>query len=135
MSAKAKVILFIVVFCVIALIPFAVNIGTAKPLPNPSLDTPAIAAMQDKQCIMDTQYMRENHMQLLVDWRDQVVREGSREFKAADGQIWEKSLDKTCLVCHSNPDQFCDECHTYADVRVNCWDCHDKVNSGALEGR
>ena len=84
---------------------------------------------------MDTQYMRENHMQLLVDWRDQVVREGSREFKAADGQIWEKSLDKTCLACHSNPDQFCDECHTYADVRVNCWDCHDKINSGALEGR
>ena len=71
------------------------------------------------------EYMKDNHMQLLDEWRNDVVRDGSREYESASGQVYEKSLDGTCLECHSNREEFCDSCHDYASVDPYCWDCHD----------
>lgn len=131
-----KTIYVIVIFLIIMIIPFAVNIGNASPAPEPSLDTPAINAMSEKVCIEDTDFMRSHHMQMLVEWRDETVRDGARQYVSTSGQVYEKSLDDTCLVCHSNPEQFCDTCHTYANVEINCWDCHEKVNAGSTsEGK
>ena len=45
MSKKAKIILFIVVACVLLLIPFAVNAGHKADAVEVSLDTPEINAM------------------------------------------------------------------------------------------
>lgn len=97
--------------------------------PKLSLDTPVIKAMTKKQCIKPTEYMAANHMQILNDWRDQIVRDGeNRNFGAVDGVMYEKSLQHTCLKCHSNPKEFCDKCHSYASVHVYCWDCHVRPN-------
>ncbi len=68
--------------------------------------------------------MRANHMRLLNDWRDLVVREGERTYTAADGKVYEISLTGTCLKCHSNKETFCDRCHDYAGVTPSCWNCH-----------
>ncbi|WP_283171158.1 sulfate reduction electron transfer complex DsrMKJOP subunit DsrJ [Curtanaerobium respiraculi] len=125
MSAKAKIALFSIVFCVLIALPFAANIGSASEQPEPSLDTPAINAMKDKKCVDDTEYMRTSHMKMLIEWRDEVVRSGNRYYTNEDGQVYEMSIDKTCLQCHSNPSEFCDSCHTYANVNISCWDCHD----------
>jgi hypothetical protein len=97
--------------------------------PKPSLDTPAINAMTNKQCVKPAAYMRSNHMTMLNDWRDTVVRGGDRNLGEIDGVIYEKSLQHTCLKCHSNPTEFCDKCHSYASVKVYCWDCHVKPKS------
>ncbi len=125
MNKKTKIILFIVVFCAILIIPFAVNAGNKSTTVDVSLDTPEINAMgENAQCIEDAQWMRENHMKLLDQWRNDVVRDGSTQYVSSTGQVYEKSLDDTCLKCHSNPEEFCNKCHESANVEFYCWDCH-----------
>jgi len=76
------------------------------------------------QCVAPVNYMRENHMKLLEDWRDSVVRDGDRFHIMPNGTKVEKSLTKTCLGCHVSKKQFCEECHTFASVKPYCWECH-----------
>jgi len=68
--------------------------------------------------------MRTEHMQMLNDWRNMVVRDGTRLYIGSDGRKFEMSLSNTCLQCHSNKTEFCDRCHNYAAVTPYCWDCH-----------
>ena len=75
-------------------------------------------------CVEDTEWMRRNHMGLLDDWRNQVVREGNRERITVEGRIVERSLTEGCGSCHTNRAEFCTECHTYVGVDPYCWECH-----------
>jgi hypothetical protein len=112
----------------------APNLGKITAAPTPNLDTPAIKqlAEKDRKCVMPTDYMRASHMQLLVDWRESVVRsKGSgggpvddRLFVNPEGKKFLASLTNTCMNCHSNKTQFCDQCHNYVAVTPNCWGCH-----------
>jgi hypothetical protein len=63
-------------------------------------------------------------MDLLMTWRDQVVRENVRTFVAPDGKTYAMSLTKTCMKCHASKADFCDKCHDYVAVKPYCWDCH-----------
>jgi hypothetical protein len=76
------------------------------------------------QCVMSTDYMRANHMNLLNQWRNDVVRLGERVHIAPDGRKYDRSLSNTCLDCHSNKARFCDLCHNYMGVAPYCWQCH-----------
>ena len=86
----------------------------------PELELPVDA----EQCVRDVDWMTANHMDLLNDWRDRVVRDGVRMEVDADGNKVEMSLSNTCLSCHENKDRFCDRCHDYMGVSPYCWDCH-----------
>jgi len=114
------------VFLVLLLLPVLPNLGKAVPPPQPSLDTAAIQKLKgkDKQCVADTVWMRSYHMQLLGDWREAVVRDGKREVVGLGGKKFNPSLSNTCMECHSNKSQFCDQCHNYVAVTPNCWGCH-----------
>lgn len=69
--------------------------------------------------------MRESHMILLDEWRDEVVRNGDRLYTAEDGRQFMKSLSNTCMKCHYNKVEFCDKCHDYMAVgQPDCWNCH-----------
>ncbi|OUO92020.1 menaquinol oxidoreductase [Gordonibacter sp. An230] len=129
MHKGGRIIAFAAVFCLVVLSPFIVNLANAAPAPEASLDTPTINALSQKECVADAAYMRDNHMQMLDEWRNDVVRAGSREYESASGQVYEKSLDGTCLECHSNREEFCDSCHDYAGVQPYCWECHDTAES------
>jgi hypothetical protein len=88
----------------------------------PDLTLPA----NEKQCVAPAGTMRAAHMQMLVSWREDVVRRGDRKYVAFNGKVYEKSLTKTCLGCH-NKGQFCDRCHSYAGVSgPYCWNCHNE---------
>jgi hypothetical protein len=87
---------------------------------GPSVTLPA----HEKQCVMPVDYMRTSHMDLLVAWRDRVVREHQRSWTAPGGATYTISLSATCLKCHDKKDEFCDRCHDYAGVAPYCWDCH-----------
>ncbi|WP_295638177.1 sulfate reduction electron transfer complex DsrMKJOP subunit DsrJ [uncultured Mailhella sp.] len=76
------------------------------------------------QCIEPREWMAANHMELLLEWRDQALREGKRIYVASDGKKWETSLQNTCMACHSNKAEFCDKCHNANSVNPYCWDCH-----------
>jgi hypothetical protein len=77
------------------------------------------------QCVLEGGQMKGEHMQILDDWRDEVVRDGERYYLHPDGETREKSLTNTCLGCHGDKTQFCDKCHDYAGVDPYCWDCHN----------
>ena len=119
-----KIIAGILVFLIVASVPFWYGRGKAVAPPDLKLDTPAIQQLKEKLCLEPTPYMRANHMRLLHAWRDSVVRDGNRSYKAADGKVYDISLTKTCLECHSNKAEFCDRCHNYAGAKPNCWNCH-----------
>jgi len=124
----------LLIFFGLVLFPVIPNLGKTVAAPTPKLDTPAIQklAEKDRKCVMPTEWMRANHMQLLVDWRESVVRsKGSgggptedRMFVNPEGKKYLASLSNTCMDCHSNKTQFCDQCHNYVAVTPNCFGCH-----------
>jgi len=81
--------------------------------------------------------MRRNHMELIRHQRDLTVREGIRTTK--------HSL-ANCVDCHADPktgrvtgskDAFCEGCHTYAAVKLDCFECHAdraKAATAAVSG-
>jgi hypothetical protein len=121
---KLAVFLGLTAFIVLATFPLWSNAGRTIPPPKPSLDTPAIKALTDKQCVLPVEEIRAVHMKLLIDWREQVVRTGNRVWLNPQGKKFEPSLTNTCLGCHSNKAQFCDQCHNYVAAVPNCWGCH-----------
>jgi hypothetical protein len=88
---------------------------------------PVIPKGKGESCVEDTAFMRRNHMSLLMHQRDATMHQGIRA-KA-------HSL-KECLTCHAVPDargmpvsveskdHFCNSCHGYAAVQVDCFECH-----------
>jgi len=94
----------------------------------PKPDIPKAA--KGEQCVEETSFMRRNHMKLLLHQRDETMHQGIRTKK--------HSL-KECFTCHvvkdadnkpvtvKNPKHFCRECHDYAAVKVDCFQCHSSV--------
>lgn len=122
MHDAGKVIAGIVIFLVLVTAPLWFNALSARPADVPELESPPNGATR---CVEETPFMREQHMDLLNDWRDLVVREGVRDYTSTlTGTSFDMSLSETCMDCHSNKAEFCDRCHTYMAVDPYCWDCH-----------
>ena len=110
----------------VALSPLA-TAGDSAGVPKP-----VIQKAKGDQCVEDTDYMRKNHMKVLNHHRDKTVHEGIR--------TKQHSL-KNCIECHATPDasgqrtvlgkdHFCQSCHTYAAVQVDCFQCHSSKPAG-----
>lgn len=88
------------------------------------VDLPKLEKGKGDKCVEDTQYMRKNHMDLLKHQRDDTMRRGIRTSKHSLKQCIEcHASSKTGSVAASKED-FCAACHTYASVKLDCWDCH-----------
>jgi predicted CXXCH cytochrome family protein len=103
--------------CAMALAPAWAG-GARTPVPTIE---PARAGTQ---CIADPATMRRDHPTMLKHQRDDTVRGGIRGAKA--------SL-RGCIDCHASPatasvakseTNFCVSCHSYAAVKVDCFECH-----------
>lgn len=112
----------IVLFVALAASPFLYNFVSRAEAAPPQVTLPAT----EKQCVESAEFMRSEHMQLLVQWRDEVVRDGQRSYISRySGKTFDKSLSGTCLAqCHTDKVEFCDRCHDYAAVSPDCWSCH-----------
>jgi hypothetical protein len=86
------------------------------------------------KCVAPAADMRRNHMQMLFHQRDRTLRHGIREPRA--------SL-KGCVECHADArsgsvlgaDGFCASCHSYASVKIDCFDCHSALRQKAAAGK
>ena len=116
-----KVFIGLIIFVILVTLPFWYNHGKAAPTPEPQLTEKAKA---EKACIRPKDVMKSEHMQILNDWRNTVVRNTNRIYETGDGKRFDMSLSNTCLDCHSNKAEFCDRCHNYVAVAPYCWDCH-----------
>jgi len=93
------------------------------PLPHP-------AKGKGEACVAETDFMRRNHPEMLKHQRDDTLRLGIRG---------DKFSLKGCVACHAvpgpdakpvtikSPEHFCRECHDYAAVQIDCFDCHNSV--------
>jgi hypothetical protein len=120
MHDAGKILSGLVVFLAIATLPLwyhAVRDARAEP---PEVALPA----GETECVAPTEYMRELHMDLLNEWRDDSVRGGDPIHIGIGGKHFQKSFSGTCMNCHSNREQFCDRCHQYVGVDPYCWSCH-----------
>lgn len=120
MTDKAKVAAGLAVFLALVAFPLWYSLGATGDASRPELELPA----NETSCVESTAYMTANHMDLLNSWRNAVVRDGEKEYVATSGRVFVMSLTKTCLDCHTNPENFCTRCHDYSDVTPKCWDCH-----------
>lgn len=117
-----KIIAGLVIGLALLLFPFFYTAGKASRAPEAELTDKAKKA---EKCIESAEQMRLEHMKMLDEWRDEVVRDGERYYKSSlTGDVHYKSLQVTCMECHSNKTKFCDSCHDYAGVDPYCWDCH-----------
>lgn len=99
-----------------ALLALPLSVSAGAPQPVVKIENPG-------QCIAPAEEMRRNHMDMLKHTRDRTMRQGIRGEKA--------SLNG-CINCHASKttgtvlgkEGFCQECHSYAAVKLDCWDCH-----------
>ena len=99
-------------------------------VPMPAIETPA-----GERCVEDTAFMRRNHMEVIRHQRDLTVHEGIRTTR--------HSL-ANCVNCHADPktgrvtgskDAFCEGCHSYAAVKLDCFECHaDRAQAATATG-
>ena len=84
------------------------------------------------KCVEEPQWMRKNHMHVLLHQRDETVHQGIR-----DGKY---SL-KVCIECHASTkddsvigraDSFCEGCHRYEAVKIDCFECHSSKRKSSL---
>jgi hypothetical protein len=76
-------------------------------------------------CVQPTAEMRRNHMEYILHQRDETMHEGIR--------TRQYSLNE-CINCHvsdaedaprvSSEEHFCNSCHSYAAVSIDCFQCH-----------
>jgi hypothetical protein len=121
MYDAGKIVAGLVIFFGLISFPVWVSAANGDVDYVPELNLPA----DETSCIESTEYMRANHMYMLLQWREEVVRNGERIYIASDGQEYIKSLTDTCLECHSPKAEFCDQCHNYVDAEPDCWNCHN----------
>ena len=133
MGDRGKIVLGLAVFVILVTFPFWSRLAASGEVQTmlPELEYPA----DETACVEDTPYMKANHMNLLNDWRDNLVRRGVEEYTSTSGanagRVYQISLTKTCLDCHDNRDDFCTRCHDYADVTPTCWECHTTPGGGS----
>ena len=94
---------------------------------------PNSKAASAQSCVEPTEFMRRNHYEVIRHQRDTTVYGGIRSTK--------HSLSG-CVGCHvgytqqsepvavNDKGQFCNACHEYAAVTMNCFDCHATVPEG-----
>ena len=123
---RMKVIIGIIILIGVVGFTFFYNMGKASKAPEPELTTPEIQGLSEAErvCVEPREYMKANHMRLLNEWRDQVVRQGKRDYVGFTKKKYTISLQNTCLDCHSNYDEFCNRCHQYSGITPYCWSCH-----------
>ena len=124
-----KILVGLAIFTAFVLFPFYSNMGKVNAKPEPKTDTPKILEWEKqygkKECVESKEFMRAEHMVLINNWRDSVVRDDNRGYlSSANHKRFNMSLQNGCMQCHSNKKKFCDECHNYLAVKPYCWDCH-----------
>ena len=135
--------LFVLIVALLMLpVAFAAE-GESSSLGQVMIPDPATPA-NEQQCVEPVDVMRRDHMKFLLHQRDETVLNGIRT----------KQYSLTgCINCHAQADKngeivraddpgyFCTECHTYAAVKIDCFECHSdraaevtsKLDSGSMD--
>lgn len=94
---------------------------------NADVSLPVKTVATGDSCVEPVETMRRYHMEMLKHQRDDTMVRGIRT---------EKHSLVGCINCHAqksesgdyipvnDKDQFCESCHSYSAVKVDCFQCH-----------
>ena len=121
-------LLFFLVLVLAAVFLFAqVQLGEAADNGEDTRLLPKIPTSKGEQCVESTEVMRRRHMEFILHQRDRTVHEGIRT---------EKYRFVNCINCHAQAradgsyprhtdgDHFCESCHRFSSVSMDCFQCH-----------
>ncbi len=102
----------------------------AMPFSDLIMTEPEKRFSKETGCVAPEEEMVRNHMDYILHQRDETVHKGIRTRQFA--------LEE-CINCHAVKDEqgefvrvednrhFCATCHTYASVKIDCFQCHADV--------
>ena len=111
----------------VVVMTIALSLGTSVIKAYAEVSQPVFPSARGEQCVEPVDIMRRDHFEFLKHQRDKTVREGIRTPR--------HSL-AGCIDCHADKDaqgrfvpvnakgQFCQSCHVYAAVKIDCFSCH-----------
>ncbi|MBT8121817.1 MAG: hypothetical protein KJO10_04700 [Gammaproteobacteria bacterium] len=109
----------------LVLLPGIAGLAMAGDSLLPSIPEAQQRFSETQGCVEPTDDMRKNHMEYILHQRDATVHEGIR--------TKQHSLVE-CINCHvsdapnaprvSSEEHFCSSCHSYAAVKIDCFQCH-----------
>ena len=111
----------------IALTLIAGAAGAAGTVPKP-----VIAIENPGECVAPVDVIRRTHMDLLKHQRDKTLRLGERGAKITLNGCIECHASKKTGSVLGGPENFCQGCHSYAAVKLDCFECH-QPKSGMLK--
>lgn len=91
---------------------------------------PIIPKGKGDACVADTDFMRRNHMDLIVHQRDETVIKGIRDepfslVECVDCHVQKNANNEFIRI--DAQDQFCASCHTFVAAKIDCFSCHAAV--------
>lgn len=101
------------------------------------INLPELPRGAGENCVEPTELMRKNHMDYLIHQRDLTVYSGIRTPR--------HSL-VGCVQCHVQrddhgrfipidaPGQFCQSCHGFVGVKLDCFECHATQPDRGFDG-
>ena len=110
----------------------------AGEVPSPVVPKAKAKANEEFGCVEPVTEMRKNHMKFILHQRDDTMQTGIRTSKYALAE---------CINCHVSPEQngtyasydeeehFCNACHTYTAVNIDCFGCHRDTPEDASLGQ
>ncbi len=106
-------------------------LATEAPNAPGRVPRPVIEMADGAACVADPAFMRKNHMDLLKHQRDDTMHRGIRAPKfSLTGCVNCHASKKTNSVIASSGN-FCQSCHTYAGVSLDCFECHSATPGAA----
>ena len=102
--------------------------GKSGRVPMPVL---TINTTKGDLCVEPREVMLRDHMKLILHQRDKTVHDGLRTTKHSF---------KNCVDCHADTktgsvlgkEGFCESCHTYASVKIDCFECHSSMRETSV---
>lgn len=94
---------------------------------------PVITVDPGTTCVAPREEIRRTHARLLNDLKHVTVQQGVRGDVSLRG----------CIDCHARPsgavigtrDAFCQSCHDFVGVKLNCFDCHQARPAAAAAAK
>ena len=96
----------------------------ATPVWAASSIAPKLDIGKGGQCVDDTKFMRKNHMKMIVHQRDETMRLGIRGGKYSLAECVNCHASKTDNNVLGSNEHFCQGCHEFAAVKIDCFECH-----------
>jgi hypothetical protein len=94
------------------------------PVAASGVPQPVIEKARGGTCVAEPSFMRRNHMDLLKHQRDDTMRAGVRGGKFSLRECIDCHASQTSNSVIAQDENFCQSCHQFAAVKLDCFECH-----------